>query len=332
MQKRNRSLRIGLGILVSLVALAILLWLIDLRDVVQAFRQMNPLYLIPALLLTLISFGTRSAGWRTILPVEISLWQVFLIVNAGYFLNTIFPFRMGEVGRAILLKPSGIDFWEAAPTIILERIFDFILAVSLFLGALPFIFNVPQGSRYAASVGGLVVMGLTALYFLVRYQERVLAWLGEKESPGSNLRGWIRERMGSILSGLSILADPVRFTRAFLWMALSWGLALVNQYLLLRAFTPQAEVLWAAFALGAVALGVSIPSSPGNIGVYEASLVAALLVFGVEQPLAFAYALISHLLNLSITTLVGSYTLVHEGFELRKLMEVEMGGIEGGKG
>lgn len=323
MRTRADWLRAGLGFLVSIAAAAVLIWMIDVRQVLQAMSRLNLAYLAPIFMLSLISFGTRSAGWKTILPGEISLWEVFLIVNAGYFLNTIFPFRLGEVGRAVMLKPAGFDFWEAVPTIILERLFDFIFAVALFLGALPFVLNVSRGGGYAASVAGMVGLGLLGLYLLVRYQTHIISWLEGVDFLGARVEGWIQTRLKSFLSGLSILSDPVRFSRAFLWIALSWGLALGVQYLLLRAFLPEARLLWAVFALGAVALGVSIPSSPGNIGVYEASLVAALTVFEIEGSVAFAYALISHGINLSITTLVGSYTVVQQGLELRSVYEVD---------
>jgi uncharacterized protein (TIRG00374 family) len=99
-------------------------------------------------------------------------------------------------------------------------------------------------------------------------------------------------------------------------MLISWILALIIQYLLLRAFIPEAKLIWAAFALSAVSLGVSIPSSPGNIGVYEASITLALSAFGIDQSLAFSYALVSHILSLIITTVLGSYSLVNEGYKL----------------
>lgn len=319
MLDRKKTIRVGIGVLISIVALATLIWFIDLGEVLQALRQIDYRYFPPMLGLMVVSFGTRAAGWRTILPEKVTLWKTFLFINAGYFLNTLFPFRMGEIGRAFLLKPSGMGFWEVFPTIVLERVFDLILAVSLFLGSLPFILEYPQGARYAALLGGLVILGLSILFLVVRFQDLILGWIEERTWLGEGLKKGFLVRLRALLAGLEILSDPLRFLRAFLWMALTWGLALGYQYLLLRAFTSQAELLWAAFGLGAVALGVSLPSSPGNIGVYEASLVAALMVLGVDRSLAFAYAIVSHVLNVGFTTLFGSYALVHEGFELRKM-------------
>ena len=71
--------------------------------------------------------------------------------------------------------------------------------------------------------------------------------------------------------------------------------------------------------LGALGLGVSIPSSPGNIGLYEASIIVALGAFGVDHNLALAYALASHILTLLPTTTLGAYGLIREGFALRDI-------------
>lgn len=318
---RKESIRVGVGLLISVLASGLLIWFVDLEEVLQALRKLDYRYFPPMLVLMVISFGTRAAGWRTILPEKVTLWKTFLIINAGYFINTILPFRMGEVARAFLLKPSGLSFWEAIPTIILERVFDLILAVSLFLGALPFILNYPQGIRYALFLGGLVIVGLLLLYLVVRFQNPILDRLNSKKNRDGGWKEALLVRLRAFLNGLEILSDPIRFLQAFAWMALTWGLALGYQYLLLLAFTSQAKLLWAAFGLGAVALGVSLPSSPGNIGVYEASLVAALMLLGMDRSLAFAYAVVSHILNVAFTTLFGSYALVHEGLAIRNVLE-----------
>jgi uncharacterized membrane protein YbhN (UPF0104 family) len=54
---------------------------------------------------------------------------------------------------------------------------------------------------------------------------------------------------------------------------------------------------------------------------YEASITLALSAFGVDQSVAFAYALTSHVLSLLVTTLLGSFGLVREGFALRDIWQ-----------
>ena len=317
----KKQIRLVVGILISLIILAALIWFIDWKVVYAALKQVQLIWIAPVLVLLFANIIARSAAWKTILQHRISLKQSFLIVNAGYFVNTIFPFRIGEVTRAFLLLPSGFSFWEALPTILLERMFDIIFAVSIFLAALPFALGFTQGTVYATSIAALVLIGLMILFLLVKNQNKVLIWLENLSLPWEGAQAWIIQRLRSIISGLKILANPRGLVTAFGIMSLSWALALSYQYLLLKAFISDAQIIWAVFVLGAVALGVSVPSSPGNIGIYEASITLALSAFGVDRSVAFAYALTSHFLSLVITTLFGSYALVREGYALQDVWQ-----------
>jgi hypothetical protein len=102
-------------------------------------------------------------------------------------------------------------------------------------------------------------------------------------------------------------------------MGISWFLAIFVQYFVMKAYVPDAQVLWAAFALGVAALGVALPSSPGAIGIYEGSFVAALAVVGVSHAPALAYALTTHVMYYLVTGIFGSYALVKEDESLTNL-------------
>mgnify|MGYP006295693737 CR=1 FL=1 len=321
-QKPTSRLRLMIGMLISAAAVVLLLWFSDLKAILASLRQLNPWLVLGVTLLLGISLHTRAAAWRTILRDKISVKKSFLILNAGYFINTIFPFRAGEFARAVLLLPSGLTFWEAFPSVVVERMFDIVFAVALFFIGLPHALDFPTGGGYAVLLLGLVMAGFVMLFLAVRYQQRVLDWLNGDQLPAEGVRLWLTRRLRSILSGLSIISHPQRFGRAFLWMALSWIIALLLQYGLLRGFAPQAPLIWAVFAMGALSLGVSIPSSPGNIGVYEASLTLALTALGMDRSRALAYALTSHALSLLVTFLFGSYTTAREGLALRKIHEL----------
>jgi hypothetical protein len=316
MAQKQDQLRLAVGLFISLAVLAALIWFIDGREVLAAIKQVSLIWIFPVLILLLISLLTRAGAWRVILQERISLWRSFLIINAGYFVNTILPFRIGEITRAFLLLPSGFSFWEAFPTIILERMFDILFAVGLFLTGLPYALGFAQGSVYAFIMGGLVLIGLMSLVLLVRHQGPVFSWLERISVPWVDKKEWLIEKLRFMVSGLMILNRPNLILKTIIGMILSWGITLVYHFILLRAFLPEAQLIWAVFALGALALGVSIPSSPGNIGIYEASMTVALSAFGVDQSLAFTYALTSHVLSLGITTVFGAFALVNQGYAL----------------
>ena len=119
--------------------------------------------------------------------------------------------------------------------------------------------------------------------------------------------------LDSLFSGLAILTDGWLFVRFLFWMALNWAIAIVQFWLLLVAFYPQARLLWSLFGLGAVAFGNAIPSLPGAVGTYEGALGGALTILSGDQSTALAAALTAHLTGIILNVLLGAYALSREG-------------------
>lgn len=320
--KKNRTQSsFFIGIVLSLISLTALIFFVDGEQVAAAFKQTNLLAVAPLMVFLVVALLCRAYAWRAILSEKVSLTQSFLIINAGYFVNTIFPFRIGELARVFLLLPAGFGFWSAVPTILIERIFDLGFALSLFFIGMPFALDFSQDVLSLYLLAGSIILLIFILILLVKHKEKVYQWLENSGLLGDRFKTRLLDLVRSVLSSLETLSDPIRFMRVFIGMALSWGLSLVFQYLLLKAFIPEASLIMAVFAIGAVAIGISIPSSPGNIGLYEASITLALTAFGVDRSLAFSYALTSHVFNLAVTTVVGSFGLVREGYSLRDVWQ-----------
>jgi hypothetical protein len=73
------------------------------------------------------------------------------------------------------------------------------------------------------------------------------------------------------------------------------------------------------FTIGVGALGIAAPSSPGALGVYEAVLVGALAVFGLEASATLAFALSMHMISYLLTGVIGGYGLYRDGESLSSL-------------
>ena len=123
-------------------------------------------------------------------------------------------------------------------------------------------------------------------------------------------------QLNALFDGLAVLVDGRRFLNVLLWMLLNWGIAILQFYVLMRAFFPQAELLWATLTLGVMAFGVAAPSSPGAVGVLEVSIMGALSVFGVDPSTALAAALTAHLTNYLVTGVIGAYAFLRDGLSL----------------
>lgn len=264
----------------------------------------------------------RAFAWRTLLQDKPSLGQTFLKINEGYLLNNILPFRLGEVGRAFLLgrrtleegKPLG--FWKVFPTILIERAMDVVLAVSLLLSTLPFVVGASWARQAALAAGGVVAVALAALYLMARFNQKAIMWFDRLAIRWAVLRRIGRAQLEAFFAGLEVITKPGRFVRAVGLIILGWIIAVGQYFALLRAFFSEGELLWAAFSLGVVALGVAAPSSPGAVGVMELSMVGALAVFKLDASTALAMALTGHLINYLATGLIGAYGLAQDGMSL----------------
>jgi len=305
---------------VSLAALVIVFSMLDLRKFGQAVRQADLRFLLAAVLAAILWLFVRGFFWRTLLQNKASYHDAFMTINEGYLLNNILPFRLGEVGRAFLLgRKAQIDFWQVIPSILIERALDLAIAVGLFLCTLPFVIGVAWAQQAATVTGIIVLAGLASIYILARQREKVLNWLSrvsERQPLVSKLTG---RRVVAFFDGLAIITDARLFLRALGWEALNWLVSILEYYLFLRAFFPQPSLLWVLFALGVGALGIAAPSSPGAIGVFEAALVGALIVFGVDASPATAFALTVHITSYIITGLLGGYGLYKDGESLSSL-------------
>jgi uncharacterized protein (TIRG00374 family) len=318
------------GIIISLVALALVLYFVDLKKVLAALQQADYRYLPLVLVVYLLSLFARAAAWRTLLQEQVDYVRTFFLVNAGYFLNSILPFRLGEVGRAFLVSQnSPVSFWEAASTILIERAFDMMLSVSLILATLPFVVALtlsPEAASWALpaalSVGSVVLLALLFLHLLARNRLRALGWLEKLAEHRPWLGRLVKGRLEAFFTGLAALTDISRFLKTLGWLLLNWFLWVSEYYLLMLAIiNKDAPFLWAAFAMAVAAMGVAIPSSPGGIGVVEASVVGALAVLGVDPSPALAFALSMHFIYLATTAILGTIGLAREGESLERIYQ-----------
>ena len=309
------------GLLVSLAALIVLFTVIDPQETLNALRQAQGWVLALGMLVSLLWLLIRGRVWQTLLQGKAGYRDVFLTLNEGYLLNNILPFRLGEVGRAYLLgRKARLDFWQVLPSVVLERMFDLIMAAALLILTLPFVAGASWAGQAAALTGGLVALGLLGVYLVARNQPRVTAWLGRWGGRWPWVQKLVGQRLDTFFSGLQVLTDLRKFLRALAWILVNWVFSILLYLVFLRAFFPQATLLWAVFVLGAGSFGVAAPSSPGALGVFEAALVGALTVgLKVDPSPATAFAIAVHLSNYINTGLIGGYALLRDGETLSSL-------------
>lgn len=308
--------RIVPGLLVSIIALAVLFYFADITKVIEAVRLADPTLIGAGFLLTFGWLGMRALFWRALLRERAGLGQVFITLGEGYLINNLLPFRVGEVARAFLLgRKAGLGFWQVFSTILIERALDLAMAAGLLLATIPFVIGAENSQTAALIAAAIVSVGLAGMYFLAHRREQVYT-LYERIGASRPFLQPLRGRLQSFLDGLAVITEGGRFLRALLLLVLNWGVATFQYYILLRAFFPQAEPVWAAFTLAVAALGIALPSSPGALGVFEAAVVGALVLFRQDPSTALAFAITAHAFSYVANGAIGSFGLAKDGVSL----------------
>jgi glycosyltransferase 2 family protein len=281
----------------------------------EALRQANYKLLVIAAVSGFLWLVVRAKVWQTLLRDKPTYMDVFFTEGEGYLLNNFLPFRLGEFGRAFLLsrKSGGMKFSEILSTIVIERVVDLIFSAMIFLFALPYVVNTKSSSTMGYVVGGVMVVGLVLMYVLARNSQWALDIFHKFSASHPAVQKLGGSFLESFFEGLSVLTDGWLFLRFLFWMTLNWGIALVNYYLMTRAFFPQATWIWGVFGLGMAAFGGAIPSAPGGVGTFEGAIVFALSQFTPDQSTALAAALTMRLYNYLNSGVIGGIGLMREG-------------------
>ena len=173
-----KSLRFWLGIIVSIICLALAVRDVNFAEVLDALGGANYAFVALTSLLTVAGMLMRALRWRLLFyPLnDVPLNKLVTVLNIGYLLMNVLPARLGDVARAYLLgELTGVSKARALSTIVVERVAD-VLVVVLLLSSLVLFIPLPD---WAVQSGLLLGAGFLALAVVLvlfaRYREAGIA-------------------------------------------------------------------------------------------------------------------------------------------------------------
>lgn len=255
----------------------------------------------------LVRMLLRVKAWQNILQAaypetKVRYWSTFGAYMAGVGVNAIVPARGGDVVKLYIAKHriDGSSYPTLASSLVVETLFDFVVASVLFLiaiqlGLLPGIPDLPHLPAFdwtfvvehpdiAVFIWCLLLGGLIVL----------IAWASRHVTA-------FREKLAL---GFAILSDWHVYVRQVVsWQAASWLARLGSTFFFLRAFHVDATAETALGVLVVGGLSTMLPFTPGGAGTQQAILVFALS--GAASPstiLAFAFGqqLVTTIVNVAI--------------------------------
>jgi len=328
--------RFWIGVLVSILALILAFRKVDLRDMWAEWAGANYWLLVASVPLLLLFLILRAYRWRLLFYPQqgLRVRNLFAVINIGYLISNILPARLGDVARAYLIGDTeAVSRASAFSTVVAERVLDALCAVAGFSLVLPFA-PVPGWMVRSGLVVGVVALAAIVIFLVLvrrrdwtlRLIDRILSALhwpaGETMSrfwarlaARTHLRflsrlPWLdRPRLGrmagSLIDGLSGVTTLRQGPRLLLFSVAIWTVISTFYWVVLLAFD-AAQPPVAGLAVSSVtALGMTVPSSPGFIGVFEWLTRETLGLFGMAPEPALSYAFAAHLIVYVLYTLLG---------------------------
>ncbi len=308
-----------LGLAVSALFLFLALRGLKLDEVWGHIRSANYLWLIPGVAVYFVAVVVRTWRWDYLLrPMKrIPMRRLFPVVVIGYMGNNIFPFRIGELLRAYVLKRNeDVSISSSLATIVVERIFDgltMLLFAFIALLTAPFL---SDALRLTVVIGSLTFLGALIIFLFLAARPATAARLYDPlinhlipHRFHDKLRGFIERFMG----GLAALRDFKHVIMIFLISIFIWLLETVMYWFVMHAFSLQLSFFTLMLMNGVVNLVTTLPAAPGYIGTFDASGIWVLEAFGVIKSRATAYTLVLHATLWLPITLLGFYYMIREG-------------------
>lgn len=293
-------------------------------------------FLLTALLSTYASYLVRAYRWKFFLdPIKKSpsLWVLFVGQILGF--SSIYLIgRPGEFVRpAYIARKEDVPISAMLAVLLLERIYDVVFMVLLFVVALEVIPLHPKTRRgmmilTEAHRGGVVLLLLmalvvVALVILRLRSEKLAAWLATTFrflSPGA--RQWLKQIFRSFCDGLEVIRNWKDLVASLISTAILW---IINTSVVWLAFQSLGGELvnlsWisSGLVLFFAAIGL-LAQLPGVGGGYQGATILALTrIFGVKGQAATSAGLLLWIMMSAPCLALGLVLVAYEGLSFRKL-------------
>lgn len=267
-------------------------------------------YKIVLLTIPIASFNyfIRAVRWSVFIRSEkkVSLPSIFWANMAGYLGNAFLPARAGELLRSAFLgQKSGLGTSFILATALAERLLDVIALVLIGSIALLGLGSISPLLANAVLIMAIAsVTGLAIIFGASFRQEQILQLIKRLPLP-SQIAEWVSRQTSRFLTGMRSLQSWRRITTFTLLTGVIWFLDAFNTTIGVHIIAQNLSIAQALILLSALGLSSAIPSTPGNLGVYQFVAVAVLMPFGFSRSDALAYILIGQILNYILVSFWG---------------------------
>jgi len=196
---------------------------------------------------------------------------------------------------------------RSLPMMVLERFFD-LLMVALLMLVISYFLEIDL-----FLIGVIIIAIAIFLYLVSKYPKKAIAIIV----------GYFPSRIKKFsLESIKTVARVgiKEWFVIFCYSAIIWALYYLIYYtLVVYGVHFELSMFQILVVFIAASIGMSVPSSPGGIGVVEASIVFALSRFGIGKEEALSFAIVVRMLQYIPTTLTALYIISKSDISFRTL-------------
>jgi hypothetical protein len=312
----TRKVSLAAGTLLVVVALALMTVYLDPSSVLDAIAGADPVIVLVAALVYVLSWPLRGTRYRDILArldYPSDAWFLTGAVFISQTGNLVFPARAGDAVRAYVVKARrGIPYPTGFASLAVERVFD-LLAITVLAGSVLLVLVATGGTeelaaaiaadigtvsiggstvdpaaaartaiRVAAGVGAVAILAVAVIVVNARRDgNAVRRFVGRlsSDSYADYVAGVIEQFVGDVQA---VVSERGGFLRVGGSSLLIWTLDVATALAVFAAFGIDLTLSLVTVAFFAVSVGnlaKVLPLSPGGIGLYEGAF--TLIVVGL---------------------------------------------------
>jgi len=284
--------------LIGPALLVFFLWKSDLGSIVANLGNVRLAPLLLSLALYPVFVWVKAWRWNTIMrELDMQappLGYTMVLYMIGLFLGGATPGQSGDFVKAWYLRERGQPLAPALFSIVLDRLFDFlIMALLALLGLVAFLNVLPRPVQLAAVVFAAAIILLTPTLMARRPRD----WLMTRTLPMTpgRIRAMI-ERWRDQFAGLSL--RPALLANLLFASLCSASTTILRIYLLFLAMgLTSVPVLAIISSTALIAILQALPISVAGVGVRDAILIQVLALYGYKPEQALSLSALFLLLN-----------------------------------
>ena len=312
-----------LGFLISITLLYLSLRGISFKEIVRTLEGAD--YRLVFLPVLFVGFAVTGCAfrWSKVCGGKVRFRHTFTALMIGLFVNNVLPARIGEIARGyVLSKKTGLSLTYSLSTVLADRFFDLVGLLAITFLFLPEQALPPAVSKAIFFLVALLIICIIGMILLSRkrFAGIIAAKLHNIKKPFFSK---IAHRVLEIQENLKRVNSPLNLLGFTLLSVANWLSMSVAMYLTALSVGVKVNLVHMPFVCALLNMGLTLPSSPGYIGVYQFLLTYLLMIFAVPKSEAFTVSLLFHAMWYIPYNIVGALLLIKENLKFKEFQRVK---------